>query len=139
MTTRRALLRTASWAAPFAVVALAAPALAVSVQRDVLVFTNLTATAGKGARVIYVNTKVMTTEGQEVPGLVVTISIKGDARATEYALKPWGATDLIKHEFHDQPAEGAITVNFHAEAPGIEPIMGQVVVNAPSWWKEAKR
>jgi hypothetical protein len=136
MSTRRSLLRVAAWTAPTVLVAVAAPAVATSQLRDVLVFTNLTATVGAERCAIYTNTTVMTRDGQPVPGLVLTVSIGADARTTEHDLDPWGATSLIQHVFAEQSVSDPITVHFHAVAPGVTPIHGTATVNPPTWWKE---
>lgn len=136
MIPRRSLLRATAWGAPTALVAVAAPAIATSQLRDVLAFTNLTATAGAEPCAIYTNTKVQTRDGIAVPGLVLTVSIGANARITEHALDPWGATDLVAHVFAEQPPGHPITVHFHAEAPGVTPIYGTATVTPPTWWKE---
>ncbi|GLI30383.1 MULTISPECIES: hypothetical protein [Brachybacterium] len=136
MTTRRTLLRAAAWTAPAALVAVAAPAIATSQLRDVLVFTNLTATVGAEALAVYANTKVMTRGGDPVPGLVVTVAVGADARTTTHRLDPWGATDLVSVVFEDQPADHPIVVQFRAEAPGVQPISGTVTVTPPAWWEK---
>lgn len=138
MSTRRSLLRAAAWTAPAALVAVAAPVVATSQLRDCLVFTNTTATAGRDAAAVYVNTKVMTTGGAPVPGLVVTVSIADDHRTTTHDLATWGATALIRHDFAGQAATGRITVRFHAAAPGCTPITRTATVTPPAWWKETR-
>lgn len=130
---RRTILRTAAWVVPTMVVATAAPAVAASATQDVLVFTNVTATVGEDPHAIYVNTKIQTTEGTAVPGLVVTITLDDQQHITEHALAPWGATDLIRHVFRDVPP-GKVTVRFHAEAPGCTPIEDTVELETPGWW-----
>lgn len=130
---RRTVLHAAAWAVPTMVVATAAPAIAASVAKDVLVFTNVTATVGEDPHAIYVNTKVQTTEGAPVPGLVVTITLDDQQYVIEHALAPWGATDLIKHVFRDVEP-GRIAVRFHAVAPGCTPISDIVELETPGWW-----
>lgn len=132
---RRTVLRATAWAAPVTVVSVAAPAIAASTLTDCLVFTNATATEGRTACTVYVNTKVQTTQGDPVPGLVVTVTVGTDTRTTEHRLDPWGATDLIRHEFPDQP-DGRLAVTFHATAPGCTPITTTTYVTTPTWWKE---
>lgn len=135
MTSRRAVLRAAAWTAPVALVAVSAPAIAASVTRDCLVFTNTTATEGKTARTIYTNCKVMTREGEPVPDLTVTVAIGTDARTTTHNLTPWGVTDLIAHDFPGQGMDPT-TITFHATAPGHTPITATVTLTPPAWWKE---
>lgn len=135
MTTRRTVLRAAAWTAPVALMAVSAPAVAASVTRDCLVFTNTTATEGKTARTIYTNCKVMTREGQAVPDLTVTVSIGADARTTTHNLTGWGVTDLIRHNFTGQGMDPT-TITFHATAPGHTPITATVTLTPPAWWKE---
>lgn len=134
MTTRRSLIKTAAWAAPTALVSVAAPAIAASTLRKALEFTNTTATEGADSNVIYTNLKVMTREGESVPGLVVVVSIGNDRRTTDHSLSPWGVTDIIQHEFSGVKKGDRVKVTFHASAPGVEPIEATVYVNTPSWW-----
>lgn len=134
---RRTILRATAWAAPTALVAVTAPGIAASAARDCLVFTNTTATVGKTARTVYTNTKVMTREGEAVPGLTVTVTIGTDARTTTHDLTPWGVTDLIAHDFPGQGMD-PITVRFHATAPGHTPITHTTTVTPPAWWKETR-
>lgn len=136
MSTRRSLLRAAAWTAPSALVAVAAPAIATSQLRDVLAFTNLTATVGAKARAVYANAKVMSRDSAPVPGLLVTVAVGADARTTTHHLDSWGATELVEAMFEDQPTDHPITVHFRAEAPGVQPISGTVTVTPPSWWEE---
>ena len=135
MITRRSVLGTAAWTMPTVLLSVSAPAIAASVSRDCLVFTNCTATVGKAARTVYTNTKVMTREGDPVPGLTVTVTIGTDTRTTTHDLTPWGVTGLIAHDFPGQGMD-PITVRFHAAAPGHTPITRTVHVTAPTWWKE---
>lgn len=133
---RRSILRGASWAAPAAVVAVAAPAVAASAERDLLVFTNTTATEGPQPNVVYVNLKVMTTQGAPVPGLVVTVRLLGTTRTTEYSLAPWGVTEMIQHEFPGVPRAQQVEVLFTATAPGVRTITSTVTLQTPTWWAE---
>lgn len=136
MTSRRALLRTAAWAAPTAIVAVAAPAIAASTLKGGLRFNNITANVGKKKRVVYANTMVSTTGGDPVPGLVVTVSVDGDSRASEHSLSGWGNTEKLEYEFHNRPLDSPTVVHFYAEAPGYAPISGEVTVHPPKdWWK----
>jgi hypothetical protein len=136
MIPRRSLLRATAWGAPTVLAAVAAPAIAASTRRDVLAFTNLTATVGAEPCAIYTNTRVRTRDGQPVPGLVLTVSIGPDARTTEHALDPWGATGLVQHVFAEQPTGDPITVHFRAEAPGVQPIHGTATITPPAWWRK---
>ena len=135
MITRRSVLGTAAWTMPTVLLSVSAPAIAASVSRDCLVFTNCTATVGKVAGTVYTNTKVMTREGAPVPGLAVTVTVGADARTTTHDLTPWGVTDLIRHDFPGQGMD-PITVRFHATAPGHTPITHTTTVTPPAWWKE---
>ena len=134
MTTRRSLIKAAAWAAPTALVSVTAPAIASSTLRKALKFTNTTATVGSAPNVIYTNLKVQTGQGESVPGLLVTVAIGEDRRSTEHVLAPWGATDIIKHEFDNMAKGMQIKVIFYASAPGVEPIESIVYVTPPSWW-----
>ena len=135
MTTRRAVLGTAVWTLPTVMVSMSAPAIAASTTRDSLVFTNCTATVGKAPRTIYTNCKVMTREGEPVPDLTVTVTAGVDAYTTTHHLEPWGATDLIAHNFPNRTSD-RIAIRFDATAPGHTPITRTVHVTAPTWWKE---
>ena len=134
MTTRRSLIKTAAWVAPTALVSVAAPAIAASNLRKALKFTNTTATEGSKPNVIYTNLKVMTGQGESVPGLVVVVSIDNDRRTTDHSLSPWGTTDIIQHEFRGIKKGDKVKVTFYASAPGVEPIESTVYVNTPTWW-----
>lgn len=134
MTTRRSLIKTAAWVAPTALVSVAAPAVAASNLRKALEFTNTTATVGTKPNVIYTNLKVMTRQGEAVPGLSVVVSIGDDRRSTDHNLSPWGVTDIIQHEFEGIQKGDKAKVTFYASAPGVEPIESTVYVNTPSWW-----
>lgn len=135
VTSRRTALRV-GWAVPAMVVATSAPAMAASRLQNRLRFTNVTATVGKQAGVIYANTKVAVIDGPDpVLDLTVTVHVTGcDPYVLHLgALDGWDATDILATEWAVNGRDEC-TVTFTAYATGVEPITANVTVAAPGWW-----
>lgn len=135
MTTRRTILKVASWVAPTAIVAVSSPAIATSdATSDILVFTNVTATPGPKKNTIYANTRVMVTTGEAVPGLFVKIEVQDQEKVWEHDLGPWGTTPLLKVEFGDISKDESLDVKFSAWTEDGRTLFEKVTFTPPSWW-----
>lgn len=76
MTTRRSLIKTAAWVAPTALVSVAAPAVAASVERECLMIHGDNVTYNKSKNETTVRVKVKNSCGKETIPVTLTITSK---------------------------------------------------------------
>lgn len=135
-------MKGAAWSIPVIAMAVATPLAAASeppIQtRDLLRFTNVTATVGKTPNTIYANTKVQVTDGPDaVHQVMLTVSLSRDGvtySQTWPLLAGWDSTKKVEVEFPNVPKGGDVLVTFTAWALEAKTIVGQAIVATPSWW-----
>lgn len=146
MLTRRTVIKGSAWAVPVIAAAVAVPLASASTtagpRRSRIAFTNTTATVGRDANTIYVNTRIKVLDGPDsIDQLTLTVVVSTGGNIPDQvvthvwpAIAGWGVTELLELEFPGMPKDATLGVAFHAEATDCAPIDESRTVTPGRWW-----